>query len=483
MKLSRYASGNQRIHPLKQRSWLSSLAWGLSALLLMLAGCGAPTQQSDATPVPVITLPPSTPSATATSATTGSDWTTYHGDSIRSGYRANEPDAHRLQKTWSMELDGSVYAEPLVIGNHLIVVTEKDALYSLDARTGAIEWRIYAGQPVPLNTLPCGNIDPLGITGTPVYDPATGLIFAVAEVSGPQHVLVGVDLNTGKIKVQRTIDPPGADPAVHQQRAALALSHGMVYIAFGGLYGDCGNYHGRVVAVNTSGQGDLLTYQVPTTREAGIWAPPGPVMDADGNLFVSVGNGEVTQGDWDHSDSVLKLSPTLQLLDGFAPTQWPQDNAGDADLGSMSPVLLPNGLIFAAGKSGHGYLLRANALGGVGGQIVDQSVCHAYGGAATDGSQIFVPCNDGLRQVLVGPGETFKLGWQAAGNIKGSPVITAHTVYSVDQSGKFYALNKADGSVIASIAIGATSRFATPTLSAGRIFIGTLTGIVAITVS
>ena len=334
---------------------------------------------------------------------------------------------------------------------------------------------------MPLSDLPCGNIDPLGITGTPVYDPQTGLVFAVAEIQGPAHVLVGVDVKTGHVKVRRLVDPPGMDPLAHQQRAALALSGGRVSIAFGGLYGDCGNYHGLVVASRTDGAGALLTYQVPTTREGGIWATAGPVIDAQGNLYVTVGNGAATQGDWDHSDLVLRLSPTLQLEDGFAPQSWQSDNASDADLGSMGPVLLPNGLIYADGKSGQGYLLRADHLGGVGGQIQTISLCSAYGGAAVSGLSLFIPCDDGLRQLQLEAGAHLVAGWHAPQQVTGSPVIGGQTIYSLDPGGGvLYALNAATGEVRATLSVGATSRFATPTLSQGSIFIGTLTGIVAV---
>src|SRR6266566_4432574 len=373
MKISRYGRWFQR--------WASMDGVGLWVLLLVVvAGCGLPSAQGDATPVPVITLPPTTatPAATATPATAASDWTMYHGDNTRSGYRADEPDAHQLQKAWGMDLDGAVYAQPLVIGKRLIVATEKNAIYSLDVASGAMQWHINVGTAVPLNTLPCGNIDPLGITGTPVYDAATGLIFAVAEISGPQHILVGIDALTGKVRVRRSVDPQGIDIVAHQQRAALALSQNMVYVAFGGLDGDCSDYHGWVVASRTDGGGSLLSYQVPTTREGGIWAASGPAVDTSGNVFVAVGNGEATQGNWDHTDSVLRLSPTLHLEDGFAPTTWGQENAADADLGSMGPLLLPGGLVFADGKSGLGYLLHANSLGGIGGQAQELEICRAF---------------------------------------------------------------------------------------------------------
>lgn len=411
------------------------------------------------------------------------DWPTYHRDNARTGYVPGLPDPTRLVRAWSTELDGAVYAEPLVVDDRVLVATEGDTLYAVDAATGNVQWKTNVGSPVPLSNLPCGNIDPLGITGTPIYDSETGLVFAVAEVEGdggPSHVLVGLDVATGAVRVRRSADPPGFASLAHQQRAALALSRGMVYVAYGGLFGDCGDYHGTVVAVRTDGQGDLLVFQVPTTRKGGIWAPPGPVIDANGDLFVSVGNGEATGGDWDHSDSVLRLSPDLRLEDGFAPTEWASDNASDADLGSLGPVLLPDGTVFIAGKSGTGYLLNGGALGGVGGQAASAPVCRAFGGAAVAGSRIILPCTDGLRAIDVGSGATFALGWRAAGGANGSPVVGGATVYAVGSGGTLFALDLNDGTVRASADVGETSRFATPTLAGGRIFVGTMTGVVAV---
>lgn len=392
------------------------------------------------------------------------------------------PDPHAMAVAWTTQLDGAVYAEPLVIRGRVIAATENDTIYSLDAATGKIAWQTRIGEPVSRGNLPCGNISPLGITGTPVYDASSNLVFAIAEVTGPSHVLVGVDATTGQVKVRRAADPQGMNPSPHQQRAALALSQGVVYVAYGGLFGDCGDYHGWVIGSRTDGSGPLLVYQVPTNREGGIWAPPGPTIDAEGRLFVSVGNGDAVLGDWDHSDSVLRLSPTLQLEDAFAPSQWGQDNLMDADLGSLGPVLLPDKSIIIAGKAGIGYLLNSGALGGVGGELLSKSVCHAYGGAAVVGSTAFVPCNEGVQQVQVGPGPSFSLGWQASG-IPGSPVVGGNTVFSLDRSGTLFALDSGTGSQRAKVDVGATSRFATPTLFKNQIFVGTLSGIVAVTIS
>ena len=410
------------------------------------------------------------------------NWTMYHANPARTGYVAGVPDPARLTSLWMKQLDGAVYAEPLVVNGHVLVATESDTLYALDVRTGQVQWRLSVGSPVPLSALPCGNIDPLGITGTPIYDPRTGLVFAVAEITGPAHILVGVDVKTGLLRVRRSVDPPGSDPSPYQQRAALALSGNRVYIAFGGLYGDCGNYHGLLVAARTDGAGALLTYQVPTTSEGGIWATPGPVMDSQGNLYVAVGNGAATQGNWDHSDSVLRLSPTLHLEDSFAPQSWPSDNAADLDLGSMGPVLLPNGLMYADGKSGQGYVLRAHHLGGIGGQIQTLSLCTAFGGAAVRGQSLFIPCSDGLRQLTIVAGSRLVSGWQAPQAVTGSPVIGGRTVYGLDTGGVLYALNAATGQARATLAVGATPNFATPALSRRSIFIGTLSGVVAVSI-
>lgn len=431
---------------------------------------GAPNNPNQGQP-----LPP-TPQSLALTETT-----MFHYDLARTGYQPNVPDPQKLTSAWKQSLDGAVYAQPLVIGGHVIAATENDTIYSLDATTGQVLWQQHVGTPMPQKDLPCGNVFPLGITGTPVYDPTTKLVFAVAEVTGPKHILVGLDIQTGAIKLQQNADLPNMDPRVHQQRAALALYNNIIYIAYGGLSGDCGNYIGMVIGIPTNGQGQVISYRIPTNREGGIWATPGPVIDANGDIFIAVGNGEATNGAWDHSDSVLRLSSTLQLEDGFAPTDWANQNAGDQDLGSMGPALLPNNQIFVAGKAGKGYLLNGNKLGGIGGQLQEQDLCTAFGATATMGSVVFIPCTNGVLQLTIS-GSTMKRGWQATGKIHGSPIIGGHTVYSLGGA-TLYALDSQTGTVQAQVDVGDTSRFATPTLAGSFIFVGTMSGISAVTLS
>src|SRR5947199_2261615 len=146
-----------------------------------------------------------------------------------------------------------------------------------------------------LRQLPCGNIDPSGITSTPAIDPATATIYAVAYLQPGRHVLFALDLATGATRWQKPIDPPALSPLVHQQRSALTLANGRVYVPFGGLWGDCGDYRGWVVSVPASGpSGAQANFMVPTHREGAIWAPSGAATDSHGHLFVSTGNGDST---------------------------------------------------------------------------------------------------------------------------------------------------------------------------------------------
>ncbi len=422
-------------------------------------------------------------------AVTAPEVRTYHGDNGRSG-RENAIAPTRVARVWSAALSGTVYAQPLVLNvsgrSVVIAATEHNYVYGLDAGTGRVLWRTrQLGVPVPRSELPCGNIDPLGITGTPVYEPASGAVWVVAEnrsSSGAvSHLIFAVDPRSGRVMVQHHADPPRQDPRVLQQRGALLAANGTIYVAYGGLAGDCGAYYGYVVGIR-EGNGYLTRYQTPSAREAGIWAPPGPVGDAHGNLYVAVGNGAATSGRWDLSDSTLQLSPALSVIGAFAPSRWAADNASDLDLGSTSPTLLPTGVIYVDGKSDRAYTLRAGRLGGVGSQLSTATVCAAYGGTARVASTVFVPCRDGIRGVSIYADGRVRPAWRAAG-ITGSPVATrdGSSLLALDvTAGRLYALRTGNGTVIGSAPVGAVTRFATPALSGSRAFVPTTAGVVAV---
>lgn len=441
---------------------------------VLLAGCSA-DRPADAAPTNTV---PSTVPWTTADQPAAADWPTYHHDDARTGVGAVAP-LGALRIGWRANLDGAVFGQPLVVGSTVLAATENDTVYALSASSGAVLWSTHVGTPQPRSGLPCGDVDPLGITATMAYDSSTGLVFAVAETNGGAHTLYGIDAATGRIAVRTPVEPPRGARIAHQQRAALTVLDGRVYVAYGGLYGDCGDYVGSVVSVTTAGR-DLISYAVPTGREGGIWAPAGAVV-VNGTLLYSVGNGESTSNGYDGSDSVIALSPSLRRTDVFAPPGWAQDNASDLDLGSASPTVL-GPWVLIAGKRGTGYTLRAGHLGGVGGQAGQARVCRSFGGSAVLGDIAFLPCPDGTVAVTIGADGTPSVRWHASAPADGSPAVGGGAVWVPDfHGGVLYALDPATGRVRARIGVGALPHFASPTLAGSAAYLGTTHGVVAVT--
>jgi len=419
----------------------------------------------------------------------GADWPTYHHDQSRRGLASNTPPLSSVQSLWqSPGLDGQIYAEPLAVGSDIFVATENDSVYALDAGTGNVVWRSHLGSPVPAASLPCGDVDPVGITGTPVIDPGKGVLYAAAFVQPGQDLLFALDVTSGATLWQRSIDPSGADPAVQNQRGALALANGMVYVPFGGRDGDCGAYHGWVVGVPAGGSGALRAYRVPTVGGGGrsnggggIWAPAGVAADSSGNLFVATGNGgSVT---FDYSDSVLKLSPSLQVSGYFAPSNWQALSLADLDLGSEAPVLLDNGLVFVVGKAGVGYLLRASSLGQIGGEAFSARVCSggAFGASAYASPYLYVPCTGGVVALRVdSSGPSFSVAWSSPRFRAGSPIVAGGALWDLSRDGELYGLDPGNGQAHAQVSVGASAT-SFPSLAAagGRLFVPAGTRVVA----
>jgi hypothetical protein len=281
--------------------------------------------------------------------------------------------------------------------------------------------------------------------------------------------------------MNRRITVPGTQENAEQQRGALAVAGGNVYVPFGGLAGDCGQYKGGVISLKANGALGATAWVVPTSRMGGIWASGGPVVLSDNSVLVSVGNGSSTSGAYDGSDSITRISATSTRLDYFAPTSWGSDNASDLDLGSMTPALLANGFILQAGKSGTGYVTRASHLGGIGGQVHSGPLCAAFGEAAVTYNTAYVPCTDGLSRVDVSSSGSFTRAWHLSG-VTSSPVAGNGALFTVSGS-TLLAINE-HGVQIGSAPLGsATSRFTTPALGGDKVFVGTNAGIVAIRVS
>ncbi len=416
----------------------------------------------------------------------------YHGDPAGDGVAASVNAVNTSAPAWtSPALDGQLYGEPLVSGGRVYVATENDTVYALSAATGAVAWSAHLGSPVPSGSLPCGDISPtVGITGTPVIDPARGEIFVVAdELTGgkPAHRLVGLDTASGRIELSQDVDPPGADTAALLQRTGLTLDAGQVVFGMGGNYGDCASYRGRVGAVpETGGTPAFFTVDAAADESQGaVWmGGAAPVIDGHGNIWVSTGNGSIYSAThaYDDGDGLLELSSSLRLEQYFAPSSWAADNARDLDM-STAPALLPGGQVMLAGKSRIVYLLNGSHLGGIGQQQATLGPACSDdidGGVAATGMTVYLPCVAGIiavRATSSPPG--LKLLW-SSGTGGGPPIMAAGLVWTIGQNGTLYGLDPASGSIKQQATIGSSvNHFPTPTVADGLLLAASADHVVA----
>jgi PQQ-like domain len=426
----------------------------------------------------------------------GAAWTVYHGNPAGSGVAGAVTAVNTSARAWtSPTLDGDIYGEPLVWDGRVYIATENNTVYALSAANGAVAWSAHVGSPVPSGLLPCGDITPtVGITGTPVIDPARGEIFAVADelVRGaPEHVLVGLSAASGKTELTQDVDPPGADPAALLQRTGLTLDANQVVFGMGGNYGDCSSYRGRVVAVpEAGGTPRLFTVDGGNGESQGaVWmGGAAPVVDRSGNVWVATGNGSVYSSGhaYDDGDGLLELSPSMQLLQFFAPASWAADNSQDLDM-STAPVLLPDGQVMLTGKSAIVYLLNGAHLGGIGAQQATLgSACSddIDGGYALGGMTAFLPCRTGVIAVRASSSPpALHLLW-SSGTGGGSPITAAGLVWTIGQNGVLYGLDPDTGATRQQVPVGAVvNHFPSPAVADGLFLVPAARDVVAFAAS
>jgi outer membrane protein assembly factor BamB len=395
------------------------------------------------------------------------------------------PTSGAPKRIQSLKLDGEVYASPIVVHGLTIVATEHDTVYAFDQAYRQV-WKRQLGPPSPAQERQCGNIDPLGITGTPAYDPTTNHVFLVAEHGGSvRHELYALDAASGRVGWRESVDLPGVSAQDMQQRGALAIAGNRVWVSYGAQAGDCGDYKGRVVGVPLDGGNDVVFYSPPTKRGGGIWNPAGPTVTAAGHLLVVPANGAAFPGDaYDHTNSVLELDANAKLVDSFAPADWAANNQGDVGLGSQGVSLIGTKWAVLGGKSGPVYVLRQGDLGGIDGQVDTQNICPSFGGAAVDGDVVYLPCTDGVRAVRVDGAGQLHVLWRASASVTGSPVIGGGRVWALDTTaGVLHALDPSTGKSLSQVEVGAASRFATPALYGADVIVPTLAGIAVVRTS
>src|SRR3954463_4498383 len=283
---------------------------------------------------------------------------------------------------------GNVHAQPLYIeggpnGPMIIAVTASNNIYALNATNGAVIWqRTDIGPPVT-SGLPCGNVSPVGTIGTPVVDLASRSLFFDALIDGvtKKHFIYSLNVDTGAtipgwpVDVNATAMYNGIifSSLVQEDRGALALVNGIVYVPYSGYFGDCGSYHGWVVGVDINNPVNVGAWAT-TAAKGGIWGHSGVASDGT-NMFVITGNTTGTGGVWGGGEAIIRLQAgpfwSGMPTDYWAPTNWLALDNGDTDLGGVSAMLIdvpganPSQLVLATGKDSNAYLLNRNNIGGI----------------------------------------------------------------------------------------------------------------------
>jgi hypothetical protein len=348
---------------------------------------------------------------------------THHNDNLRTGQNQNETvlspanvNSTVFGKLFSYPVDATVYAMPLYVANVNIprqgyhnvvyVATGHDSVYAFDADglTNKPLWQVSFINPAAgVTTIPAIETDPanccdltpeVGITSTPVIDPASGTLYVsvtTKEVSGSTtsyvqrlHALgitTGAEKFGGPVVMQASVSGTGDGsqggtvsfiPLRQSQRPGLLLSGGVVYLAFAG-HDDVAPYHGWVLGYNATNLQPVLTYNAtPNGSDGGIWHGGGGVAaDATGSLYFVTGNGtfDLNTGGRDYGDSVEKLGTNGVVQDYFTPHDQANMNANDLDLSSGGVLLLPDQtganphLLISAGKTAVIYLINRDNMG------------------------------------------------------------------------------------------------------------------------
>jgi hypothetical protein len=416
---------------------------------------------------------------TAHAASTGSPGDpTISANNLRDGWDNSEPALLPDDVTkpdfgplFATDVQGQVYAQPLIAKESsasdgtLIVATEQDSVDGMNPATGAISWTDQLGTPWSSSVLSCGDLTPdIGVTSTPVYDPATNTVYVMAKeapsdqpaTTSPQWFLHALDASSGAERAGWPVQiggHPDNDPTetfnseTAGQRPGLLLMGGVVYAGFAS-HCDHQPYDGYVVGVNTSTakQTAMFSTEVGEANgEGGIWQSGGGlVSDGPGQIIVTTGNGDTSpvadraSPPSSLSEAVVRLAVqsdgTLKATDWFSPISRDTLDEYDTDLGAGGPIAIPNGygtaayphLLVQDGKDGHVYLLNRDSLGGLGqaprGGDEVLGVTGPYNGqwdhpafwAGTGGAYVYIVENAGYLRAL-----------QLTANVEGKPVLTS----------------------------------------------------------
>jgi outer membrane protein assembly factor BamB len=477
---------------------------------------------------------------------------TYHNDLARTGQNLQETilspssiHAGRFGQLFTYAVDGQVYAQPLYLQgvnipgqgvyNVVFVVTEHDSVYALDADGNAAEplWHVNFTNPTlgittaSADDLQCAAIAPeVGITGTPVIDPASGTLYVVAmtlEYFAGNYVqrLHALDLTTGAERPGSPVEIQASTPGtgdgntvvkfnagLYKQRPGLLLLNGVIYTAWSS-HCDAGRYHGWLIGYDAKTLQQVALYIDTPNWDAGSFWQSGaaPAADASGNIFVVSGNGtfDTNLGGTDLGESIIKLSTAkgLAVADYFTPFNSDLLSEKELDLGSSGALLLPDAagspahphLAVSGSKEGRIYVIDRDNMGhfqpGSDSQIV-QSMESAVGPlfgipVYFNNTVYFSGANDALKAFSAVDGRLSKqpiAETAATFAFPGAvPSISANgavdgIVWLVDPTGQLHAFDAIGLKELYHASVGSYVKFSTPTIANGKVYVGTMNSVV-----
>ncbi len=418
-------------------------------------------------------------------------------------------------------LTNNVYAQPLYIEGGprgravVIAVTESNNIYALDAINGSVVWQTNVGKAVPAGVLPCGDVQPVGITGTPVVDlPSRALFFdaMILSNSTPKHFIYSLNVDTGNMNPGWPVDVDASAVSTYGvstsltfnslaqgERGALTVIGTNLYVPYGGISGDCGTYHGWIVSVPLSNPSHVTAWATPADG-GGAWSVGGIASDGV-DPFLATGNtfGAST---WSGGEAIIHFQPDLTLPNGatnyWAPTNWPTLDSQDLDIGGSGPLIVdvpgatPSKLVVALGKDGNVYLLNRTNLGGVtapvaSAHVAGSSIIQAAATYKTSKGTYVVFANaNNLYALRIGATNppTITSVWSKSENGGGSPFVTSTDgtnnviVWGIgsESSQRLYGFDGDTGTNIftgggANELMANTRRFNTAIVARGRIYV------------
>jgi hypothetical protein len=540
----------------------------------VIAACGPGTVAvaPAGDPPPSSSSSSSSSSGSTTSSSSGSgstssggpattDVLTYHNDSMRTGQNLTETILTPANVTSAsfgllhlLAADGLVDAAPLVVSqlsiggalhNVVYVATENDSVYAYDADSGTLltQVSLLANGETPSDSRSCNQVVPqIGITSTPVIDRSAGpngtiYVVAMSKDSGGTYFqrLHALDLVTltdrvTPVAIQATY--PGAPafvPDQYKERGALLLAQGQVFTVFAS-HCDGGSYNGWIMAYNAATLAQTAVINLtPKGNQGGIWDVAGLALDSSGSIYTLLGNGSfdttLTAGfpvNQDFGNAAVRLTlsgTTFTVADYFTSWNTTAESTADTDLGSGSPLLLPDQvdssgttrhLMLAAGKDMNLYLLNRDNMGKYNGNVNSTDAIYQEVPAALsnkmysapvyfNGSIYFADAGGTLKQYALSaamlPALPTSNSAASYGYPGASPAISANgtstpIVWAVQSSpgsaAVLHAYNPANLAVeyynstqaaASRDAFGNGNKYITPVIANGKVFVGTPSGV------